>query len=212
MIHRGNYFARPCASQAHAYTNPAARSYQTIVTLKLDQSSCFQTQSESLLEELLLLPPRLWLLCFFFLCPWLLPWLSAYKPPKPAEDPAYEEPWCDDPWCEEPWCEPWLPWLPCDLCFLCFFLSSFLRHVSETASSDHPTIAGTHLSLSMFAPIAPATRPPIVPKAPPPSLFPSIAPPAPPIRVEPRPRSPSAGPPGAPGWPYCGAPCCCGWP
>lgn len=48
-------------------------------------------QSESLLDEELL-PPRLRLLCLCFLCPWPCA-LPAYRPPIPAEDPAYDEPW-----------------------------------------------------------------------------------------------------------------------
>lgn len=48
-------------------------------------------QSESLEEEELLDPPRLrerwWSLCFLW--PW---WLPAYRPPRPAAEPAYAEP------------------------------------------------------------------------------------------------------------------------
>jgi hypothetical protein len=87
--------------------------------------TAMDAQSESLLEEEELLPPRLRLLCLCFLWPWPCE-LPAYKPAIPAEDPAYDELWCE-PWCE-PWCESWCePWLLCFLCFLCFFFSSFLE-------------------------------------------------------------------------------------
>ena len=83
------------------------------------------------------------------------------------------------------------------------FPADVLASLSTSALAEEDGNVMTYLSLSAFAPIAPATNPPRVPSVPPPNLLPRKAPPAPPMRVEPRPRSPSAGPPGAPGWPYC---------
>lgn len=85
------------------------------------------------------------------------------------------------------------------LVFLVFFLVFGPRSIISYATHMLQGKRVTYLSLSMFAPTAPAINPPMVPSAPPPILLPRNAPLAPPMSVEPRPRSPSAGPPGAPG-------------